>query len=101
MTAEPDPCIWPDWWPAHGSPRACHEGYCRRCEMEQQHGEGHEGEPCPWALEDAIDAMGVMIEDRDAMINRVRALHVRSTTQNVCRQDRKVWPCPTVRAITP
>lgn len=41
-------CQWPEHWPAHSSPRACHEGDCRRCEMEQEHGESHEGEPCPW-----------------------------------------------------
>ena len=46
----PAPCEWPEWWPAHGSLRACHEGDCRRCGMEQEHGEGHEGEPCPWDL---------------------------------------------------
>lgn len=34
-----EPCIWPDWWPAHAGNPACGERYCRRCEMEQEHGE--------------------------------------------------------------
>lgn len=49
------PCIWPDWWPAHAGNPACGEGYCRRCEMEQEHGESHEGEPCPWMEADEPD----------------------------------------------
>lgn len=42
------PCQWPEHWPIHGSMRACGEGDCYRCSMEQEHGESHEGEPCPW-----------------------------------------------------
>jgi len=43
-------CQWPEHWPAHGSMRACGEGDCTRCGMEQEHEESHEGEPCPWDL---------------------------------------------------
>ena len=43
--------IYPVHWPRHGSERACHEGDCHRCLLEENWDEEHEDCHCldkPW-----------------------------------------------------